>query len=187
MSAAKAARGAPIPPDMMHICGVMDRCADVVGATTSERRSMRLSAALRRTSNIIQRRLEQHGQQSGLLSRRANVLIALMGFEPNSVPLNVLAETLDVTQGNLSAMISAMTKERLITSVSDPTDGRSILVSLTRKGRALIERYVPSYYDVLTSLTDGLTDAEKDQLVQLLDKARLGARAGKMPTSSVPQ
>ena len=167
MPTMRTRRGIPVPPDMIQICAVMDRCADVVGATAGERGSMRLSAALRRTSNVIQRRLEQHGHESGLLSRRANVLIALMGFEQGPVPLNLLAETLDVTQGNISALIRALIDERLITSVSDPSDGRSMLVALTKKGRSLIENYVPSYYELLRFLTDALTDQEKDQLVTL--------------------
>jgi DNA-binding MarR family transcriptional regulator len=62
----------------------------------------------------------------------------------------------------------------LVKRSDDPADGRSVRVSLTRKGRTMVDRAIPTHQDNLRSGMDRLTIEERRQLVDLLRKVAGG-------------
>lgn len=175
---------APPADDMARVRLSMARNAAAFGSSPSEAQSVRVIASLRRTSNLLQRLVDAHGRSTNLSLGRTNVLLALHGAPEGRMPLYALAEVLDVTRGNVSNLVQSLTDDGFVTGEADPDDGRLLLAKLTPAGRAALAQYIPTHYAILEALTSGLTPAEKEQLISLLDKLRASARRAEAQPAS---
>jgi DNA-binding MarR family transcriptional regulator len=59
------------------------------------------------------------------------------------VPVNAVAQRLHVTGAHATIEIGKLVKQGLLSKATHPTDGRSVLVRLTARGLALIDRIAP--------------------------------------------
>ncbi len=82
-------------------------------------------------------------------------------------PSNLMASTL-VTSGTMTNRIDQLEKAGLVERVPNPQDGRSLLVSLSAKGHALIEEAVSAHVQTQQRLVASLTDKQRAQLDDLL-------------------
>lgn len=75
-----------------------------------------------------------------------------------------------VDQGTIRGIIERLTARRLVAIATDGGDRRKVIVHLTSRGSAMIDRMVPSAHDI-TELTMGdLDPVERVALVHLLRK-----------------
>ena len=81
-----------------------------------------------------------------------------------------LAELAGVTRATISAMIQRMTRDGLVDSLSDATDGRAKKVCLTPKGRSFMDGVLPEHYLRITKLMGRLSEEEQKELIILLKK-----------------
>lgn len=81
-----------------------------------------------------------------------------------------LAELAGVTRATISAMIQRMTRDGLVDSLSDATDGRAKKVCLTPKGRSFMDEVLPEHYLRITKLMGRLSEEEQKELIILLKK-----------------
>ncbi|MBK5961649.1 MarR family transcriptional regulator [Rhodoplanes elegans] len=82
-----------------------------------------------------------------------------------------------VDQGTIRGIIERLTARRLVAIATDGDDRRKVIVHLTARGSAMIDRMVPSAHHI-TELTMGdLEPVERVALVHLLRKMT-GDRAG---------
>lgn len=81
-----------------------------------------------------------------------------------------LAELAGVTRATISAMIHRMTRDGLVDSLSDATDGRAKQVCLTLKGRSFMDEVLPEHYLRITKLMGRLSEKEQKELIILLKK-----------------
>ena len=89
--------------------------------------------------------------------------------------LKELGERLVISQPGLSRRIDRMADDGLVIRRADPRDGRGVVVSLTRSGRAALHRAAARHIPAVeAAFTDHLTDAEAAALADVL--TRLGAR-----------
>ena len=77
-----------------------------------------------------------------------------------ALPMNQLADALDVSQASTTGIVDRMEQRGLITRERDPDDRRVTLVQLTDRGRQAIERLGAERRDKLGKLLDELTDEE---------------------------
>jgi DNA-binding MarR family transcriptional regulator len=154
----------------------MERNAAIFGSTASEAQSIRLIASLRRTSNLLQRLVDAHARPSNLSLGRVNVLLALNGSAEGRLPLHAVATILDVTRGNVSNLVQSLVDDGFVATEADPDDGRSQFVRLTAAGRVALRDYVPTHYRTIDALCAGLSTAQKEELIALLDRLRSTAR-----------
>jgi DNA-binding MarR family transcriptional regulator len=97
---------------------------------------------------------------------------------PYTVDTRELAASTLVTAGAISQRVGKAEKEGLVTR--SPGDrARSVLVTLTEAGHALVERTVDQVLTREASLVDGLTDEQRRHLGELLDLL-LGQVRGKV-------
>jgi len=74
------------------------------------------------------------------------------------------------TSGSMSLRIDALQKQGLVKRSPDSEDRRSVFVTLTAKGVALLEDAIPAHLENESSLVGGLNRAERAQLIALLRK-----------------
>ncbi|RYG25622.1 MarR family transcriptional regulator [bacterium] len=71
---------------------------------------------------------------------------------------------------NAGFLTTGLERARLISRNSDPNDGRVVIVSLTDRGRELLERIVPEHVAEIRRAMSGLAEAECEELLRLLEK-----------------
>ena len=108
----------------------------------------------------------EHLRQFGLTVAQFEALAHIRNFEP--ITQSALAEGLTVSGGGISRMLARLEAEGLI---SREQDWKTKHISLTPKGRDLLERAFPSQLQQQSSLfNDALTEGEKVQLHALMKK-----------------
>ena len=108
----------------------------------------------------------KHLRQFGLTVAQFEALAHIRNFEP--ITQSELAEGLTVSGGGISRMLSRLEAEGLI---SREQDWKTKHISLTAKGRELLESAFPSQLEQQSSLFDeSLNEDEKVQLHALMKK-----------------
>jgi DNA-binding MarR family transcriptional regulator len=70
----------------------------------------------------------------------------------------------------MTHLVDRLEREGLVERVPDPDDRRGVLVSLTRRGRAVVERVGPSHLETQRRMLAALTKQEQAELARLLRK-----------------
>jgi DNA-binding MarR family transcriptional regulator len=78
-----------------------------------------------------------------------------------------------ITSGGLTGRLASLEKRGLVERISDPADGRSLLVSLTIKGLEKVRGAIVEDMRTESDLLDGLSVDEQQALAQLLKKLAL--------------
>lgn len=94
--------------------------------------------AVRKASRQISRLYDSHLAPAGLRITQFLTLAAL--DEVGSIPVNALAERLDIERTAMGKMVGFLQRDGFVTIGPSPTDGRSRLIELTEDGRRLHER-----------------------------------------------
>ena len=92
-----------------------------------------------------------------------------------------LARVVGVTEPSLVRTLNLLEGAGLIERIADETDRRAKHLSLTGEGEALAERIDKRLITLRVSLLDGITDAELETTVAVLDRiaARVAESSGK--------
>ena len=92
----------------------------------------RIADALARLSALQRYEENQQSRNAGLSPLQARALVTIR--RRSSVRLGALANELLVTEGTLSAAVSALEEKGLVVKRSDPAEHRAVNLELTRKG-----------------------------------------------------
>ncbi len=132
---------------------------------------MALIGRLQRVSKALTREMEATFARHGLTGPSFDVLATLLrSGVPHALSPNELLETMMITSGTLTNRIDQLEKSGFVTRAGNKQDKRSVIVSLTRKGLAIIDKAVTAHVETQTRLTGGLTPAEHKLLNQLLQR-----------------
>lgn len=82
----------------------------------------------------------------------------------------------------VSRLVARMAEEKLVSIKVDARDRRRRLVRLTAKGKALAEALAPVVDSMARNVFSGLSEAEEQRLLSLLDKACASVVLTKSPT-----
>ncbi|MCT7585758.1 MarR family winged helix-turn-helix transcriptional regulator [Aliarcobacter butzleri] len=74
------------------------------------------------------------------------------------------------TPGNITVVVKNLKRDNWITSVKDPNDNRASILSITQKGKEIIEEVFPNHAKNLTKAMEVLNNEELDTLYGLLNK-----------------
>jgi DNA-binding MarR family transcriptional regulator len=85
------------------------------------------------------------------------------------------------SSGAMTHRLATLERAGLVKRVADPEDGRSILVQLTRKGLALVDRVAPAHLANEQALLAGLNQEEQRTLAELLRKLLHEFEADRLP------
>jgi DNA-binding MarR family transcriptional regulator len=104
-----------------------------------------------------------------------NVLFALSSEGP--LPMNGLAELLDVSQASATGIVDRMEQRGLVTRERDAEDRRVVRVVLTPEGDGLIEQLAANRRDKLGQLLDSLAEDDAAALLKGLRALRCAREA----------
>ncbi|MDD2886257.1 MAG: MarR family transcriptional regulator [Aliarcobacter sp.] len=74
------------------------------------------------------------------------------------------------TPGNITVVVKNLKRDEWITSIKDPNDSRASILSITQKGKDIIEEVFPNHAKNLEKVMEVLSDEELDTLYDLLNK-----------------
>jgi len=105
----------------------------------------------------------------GLTPLQFNILTTLQRVHQPTT-MGALAAMLVVKPNNLSGNISTLVKQGLVKREINVLDQRSLLAVLTPDGEAFLAAHLPQHWRRLERLMGGLSQAEKLNLIGLLDQ-----------------
>lgn len=132
---------------------------------------MGLLGRLNRLSTHLSREVEAVLLKHGLSSSAFDVLATLRrsGSPYRLSPGDLLAMTM-VSSGTMTNRIDQLEKAGLVERIHNPNDRRSVLISLTEQGFAIIEEAAGAHVENQHRLVAGLTEEERATLNQLLKR-----------------
>ena len=74
------------------------------------------------------------------------------------------------TPGNITVVVKNLKRDGWITAIKDPNDSRASILSITQKGKDVIEEVFPNHAKNLTHALEVLSDEELNNLYDLLNK-----------------
>ena len=104
----------------------------------------------------------------GLTATKYNYLVTLYRCEGQALSLNELSGYIHTSNASVTSVIDALEKDDLVERVEHPSDRRSVLARLTRKGRAATEEAFPAHHHNIELMMSRLNDDERRMLVALL-------------------
>jgi DNA-binding MarR family transcriptional regulator len=135
----------------------------------------RLWRAARAADASLQRVFSEHGLEAGWFDVLATLRRA---GAPYRVSAGTLARGLVMTTGGMTKRLDRLQAEGLIAREPDPADRRGVLVSLTRKGRKVVDRAVEDHLANEARLLEPLSDREVKALNATLSKLLAAWEAG---------
>lgn len=79
-----------------------------------------------------------------------------------------------VTSGAITNRVDRLVARELVTRETDPSDRRSVLLSLTKRGHEVVGEIVARHVERERELLSALSQREQDQLAGLLRKLLIG-------------
>ena len=135
-----------------------------------EQLDLRMVIALSRTMQVINRKQSRLINEYGLTMPQFVVLEAL--YHKGPLCINDIIEKTLSTSGNMTVVIENLRKDKYIEKKKDEIDQRKYIISLTQKGKMIIEEIFPTHLENLTKILSKLEKLEKKELLKLLKKLR---------------
>jgi DNA-binding MarR family transcriptional regulator len=85
---------------------------------------------------------------------------------------NQLGRLTAMDVATIKGVIDRLTARGLTDTGPDPEDGRRLIVSLTRAGQQMVEKYAPNAFEITRETLSPLDAEEREMLVALLSKLR---------------
>ncbi len=89
-----------------------------------------------------------------------------------------LFRALMVTSGGLTDRLTRLERKGFVARAPAPDDGRSLLVKLTRQGKAVVETCIRADMEIEEAMLAGLSAAERATLASLLSRLLVAVEAG---------
>lgn len=127
-----------------------------------------------RVTKHLDRARSQAFERSALAAWEFDVLAVLRrsGSPFRQSPKILVQETL-VSSGTMTNRIDRMESRGLVRRLTDPNDGRGVLVEMTEQGQTLVDAAMTRLSDYEEQLLAGLPRSERDRLATLLRKLAL--------------
>lgn len=110
----------------------------------------------------------------GLNAAKYNYLVVLYLSDTPALTLNELSEHIHTSNATVTSMVKTLEADGFLRRAAHPTDGRSVLVRLTAKGRKIVEAAVPLHRNDMETGLGELSIPEREQLASLLLKLGSG-------------
>jgi DNA-binding MarR family transcriptional regulator len=150
---------------------VVDRIVEQWGAARPDLDLAPLDvfSRLMRIAKHLDRARARAFQRSGLTSWEFDVLAVLRrGGLPFRQSPKVLVKQTMVSSGTMTNRIDRMVERGLVTRLTDPNDGRGVLVEMTTCGLTLVDAAITRLTDAEEILLSGVPRTERERLAQLL-------------------
>jgi MarR family transcriptional regulator, 2-MHQ and catechol-resistance regulon repressor len=124
------------------------------------------------TYDVFHQLAAHYMAEYGLSKSTLNVLMVLRHGSAEGMQLHPLGELLLVSKANITGLIDHLEAKGLAKRVIAAHDRRARFARITKKGEALLDKFVPVHYGHIKWLLRDLTDDDKRTLIKLLRKTR---------------
>jgi len=132
---------------------------------------MGLLGRLGRLRNHVSREIEAEFARHGLNASSFDVLATLRrSGAPYRLSPSELLETMMITSGTMTNRIDQLEKAGMVERLDNPDDRRGVIIALTDKGFAVVEKAVTGHVANQHRLVAVLTEDERRQLGALVEK-----------------
>ncbi len=133
-------------------------------------RSLQVTLALRRTGLHLDALVARWFAPAGLTPPKFNLLVTLWACGDEPLPLSEISRYLLTTPTNVTGLADRLEHDGYVVRLPHPTDRRSKLVALTPRGREILERVMPAYFERIGRAMSAFTHDEREKLAALLAK-----------------
>lgn len=126
-----------------------------------------------RTAEALVKTANNFFKKYNVTTAQYNVLFVLNSSDAR-VNQNYIGEQLVVSRSNVTGIIDRLEKSGYVIRQGDLEDRRVKFVSLTDKGRDLIERAGDDYFSALGQIMRFLSSKEKETIIKILSKIKKG-------------
>ncbi len=138
----------------------------------------RILVALERLSEVFRILLWRETRDRALSPIQIQFLIFLLTHKASLRKVSVLAREFNLTQATVSDAVRVLEEKELIRRLNDPTDLRSHLIELTKKGKTLAAQMSSFANELLVPIRDLHRDDKEALLLSLLKIIRHLTDAG---------
>jgi DNA-binding MarR family transcriptional regulator len=136
-----------------------------------------LSYRLHQVANLLSRGAEMRYRREFGVSLWEWRTVALLGGAGEPQSLNELARAAGMDKGQMSRVVSGLTRRRIISREADANDARGIRLSLTRAGKALYQKLIRAAAERNSAFLGCLSVKERECLEHAMTKLAREARA----------
>ena len=131
-------------------------------------KSMKTVVRLERTSLKLNHLTVNYLSKHNLTFNQFKVLEVL--YHLGDLNIGSITKLTMSTPGNITVVVKNLKRDEWITSIKDPNDSRASILSITQKGKDIVEEVFPNHANNLTKSLEVLSDIELDTLYDLLNK-----------------
>ena len=117
-------------------------------------------------THSLKRIVNARYRAAGMSMARLQVLHVLV--TEGAVRIGELSEHLDVAARTMTSTVDGLARDGLVVRTTDPTDGRAVLVALTRRGEAVFEQAAELRNEVFDEVFAVLDDGERARFIAML-------------------
>ncbi|HEX7360185.1 MAG TPA: MarR family transcriptional regulator [Bryobacteraceae bacterium] len=129
------------------------------------------------TSEVFQQATGRYMAPFGLSKSTFNVLMLLRHGPEGGMQLHELGELLLVSRANITGLVDHLEREGCVNRAIDSADRRVRRANITKKGKALLDEFIPVHFGNLKILLQDLSGEEEKVLLGLLRKMRVSVAA----------
>jgi len=154
--------------------GSVDPVDEIVEQWTRERpdvdvSGMAIIGRITRLEKLLRPRLDAVFAQHDLESWEFDVLATLLrNGEPHQLTPGQLLDSMMITSGAMTNRIDRIERRGFVKRAKSPTDGRQVLVTLTKNGLKKVDAALIDHAANESAIVDALTPDQRDQLIDLL-------------------
>jgi DNA-binding MarR family transcriptional regulator len=134
--------------------------------------SVKLFGQLRRCHSLMEKIMERRLEAVGLSWSQLRLLMNLLHSEklgqPGGLQPSELSERQDISRNTVSALISSLEKDGLVSRQLHGEDRRKFLIHLTPAGRKLLLEQMDDQFNYITQIFQTLAAPERQRLLDLL-------------------
>jgi DNA-binding MarR family transcriptional regulator len=135
--------------------------------------------AFSEVASLLQHEVERHLRAEGGLSTVQFQILAKLAASEGRSTMTRLADGVVYSRSGLTYQIGLLEKAGLVTREPGRDDERSVIVTVTDEGRALVGRILPGHVRLVRSrLFEALSDEDLDRLGDIMSRVRDHMRAG---------
>ena len=128
---------------------------------------------LERTADCFRRELQHKLKPFGITATQYNALRILRGSLPEGLTCSELGQRLVSSDPDITRLLDRLARQGLALRQRGSHDKRIVLTTISGQGLALLERAVPVVDEAVRQMVAHVTEAQLNQLIDLLEAARL--------------
>ncbi|WP_110251725.1 MarR family winged helix-turn-helix transcriptional regulator [Streptohalobacillus salinus] len=130
--------------------------------------SLKLFVVLSKAYRSVSDQVAADIRNKGLNTTDFGVLELL--YHSGDQPLQKIGDKILLASGSITYVVDKLEKKGLLKRTQSEKDRRITYASITEAGVELLNRIFPDHWKQIEAITDGLTDDEKREAIQLLKK-----------------